>query len=143
MADKGKSVSRRCKNAKPTDKETIRESRILKAQETMFRAGSKRTWSHEGGKKTSEKMQSRQGNDQKSRILKAQKTMFRAGSKRTWSHEGGKKTSEKMQSRQGKSQGKVRPRDAKKREVDKEMIMKEDSKKPQHLGFPCGPPPWY
>ena len=103
MADKGKSVSRRCKNAKPTDKETIRESRILKAQETMFRAGSKRTWSHEGGKKTSEK----------------------------------------TQSSQGKSQGKVRPRDAKKREVDKEMIMKEDSKKPQHLGFPCGPPPWY
>ena len=29
--DKGKSLSGRCKNAKPTDKETIRESRILKA----------------------------------------------------------------------------------------------------------------
>lgn len=31
----------------------------------------------------------------------------------------------------------------KKCEVDKEIIRKVGRKKPQHLGFPCGPPPWY
>ena len=69
--------------------------------------------------------------------------MFRAGSKRTWSHEGGKKTSEKCKAVKEKVKEKSVRETRKKREVDKEMIMKEDGKKPQHLGFPCGPPPWY